>query len=139
MRAGQTVLITQNPNSIHVGFQFFDPATQLAETTECRFNHPAATCVLRANAFTFGTTAITTYAWRVQYTYGGEIKVLTQTGQDPEFRFTDTCGLLGSSADGAPQPLFVTLTVTDSIGETATAISGTYDQPPLQLRLYNCP
>jgi hypothetical protein len=137
--AGQNVLITQASGSLHVAFELFDPATQLTPTTECRINGNPSRCVLRSVSFPFGTTAIANYAWTVQYTYAGEIRTRTQSGANPEFTFTDVCGLLSSAPEGAAQPLSVALTITDTAGDTATAISGTFGQPALQLRLYSCP
>jgi hypothetical protein len=137
--AGQDVTITQGAASVHAGFELFDPATQIAATTECRINTAQSRCVLRSGSFTFGPTAIVNYAWTVQYTYGGEIKTFTQSGPSPEFAFGDVCGLNGADAAGALQPLYATLTVTDTVGDTATAVSGSFGQPPLQLRLYTCP
>jgi hypothetical protein len=136
--AGQTVAITQGAGSLHVAFDFFDPSTQHSPTTECRINANPTTCVLRSTSFTFGTTGITTYTWTVQYTYAGEVKTLTQSGSNPEFRFSEACGLTGSAAEGAVQPVSVSLTVTDSAGDVATAISGSQGQPALQLKLFTC-
>ena len=59
----------------------------------------------------------------------------TQSG----ISFTERCGQPPlATDDGARQPLQVMLTVTDSQGETATAVSGSGNQPALSLRLFNC-
>ena len=136
--AGQVVTVTQGAANLHVGFDLYDPATQGGVTTECRINANPSRCLLRSTSFTFGTTAIQSYAWTAQYTYGGELRTRTQTGPSTEFELSDVCGLVSSTADGAPQPVNVTLTVTDSAGSTATATSGAFGQPALQLRLYTC-
>ena len=65
-------------------------------------------------------------------------KTLTQSGSSPTFSFTDTCGQATSTDDGISQPLSVMLTVTDNNGATATATSGTGNQPPLFIRLFTC-
>ena len=52
---------------------------------------------------------------------------------------SEVCGLQSSDPSGAVQPLSVSLTVTDGEGATATAVSGAFGQPALQLRLYTCP
>lgn len=137
--AGQAVTISQGAASLHVGFDLFDPSTQQSATHECRINGAASRCVLRSTSFTFGSSSIATYEWTVRYTYAAEVRTRTQSGPSPEFSFTEACGLHGSSADGAPQPLFVSLRITDTAGETAQAESGTFGQPALQLRLYTCP
>jgi hypothetical protein len=137
--AGQLVTITQDASGLHVGFDLFDPSTQQSATTECRINAKPSRCVLRSTSFTFGPNAIVSYEWTVQYTYGGEIKTLTQTTTTPEFAFTDVCGLASSDASGALQPLSASLAVTDNLGDRAMAVSGTYAQPALNLRLYTCP
>jgi hypothetical protein len=139
MIAGQLVTVTQGAANLHVGFEMFDPATQGGATTECRINANPSRCVLRSTSFTFGTSSIAHYAWTVQYTYGGELRTQTQSGIDPQFVFSEVCGLTSSDASGAFQPLSVTLTVTDSEGASATATSGAFGQPALQLRLYTCP
>lgn len=136
------VSVTIERVSVVASFQLFDPATQAGPTTECRIVSGATppqqtTCTLRSNSFTLGSNAIVSYAWTVRYTYDSD-KTIEQTSSSPNLSFSELCGLTGSSADGAPQPLAVTLTVTDNLGATATATSGTGSQPPLQLRLFTC-
>ena len=137
--AGQTFTVTQSPAvGLIASFQMFDPASQSASTTECRFRSALAsptTCTLQSTSFTLGANAIVSYAWTVQYTYD-TVKVLT--GSNSTFPITDTCGGTTSTADGVAQPLSVTLTVTDNLGSTATATSGVGSQPALQARLYTC-
>jgi hypothetical protein len=129
------------PTPIIVGFEFFDPSTQVAATTSCNIVSPSttspSTCEARSTSFTTGPNAIVLYEWTVQYFYGTP-KTLTQSGANPAFAFGDTCGGPGSTDDGAAQALSVTLTVTDNLGNKATAVSGTGSQPPLQLRLFKC-
>jgi hypothetical protein len=84
-----------------------------------------------------GTTTIVNYAWTVQYVYDTAITA-TQTGANPQFSFSDTCGKTGSTSDGVARPLQVTLTITDSAGGTATVSSGTGTQPALSIRLFTC-
>jgi hypothetical protein len=71
----------------------------------------------------------------VEYTYDA---TKTFTGTDPTLSFTDTCGKATATDDGVSQPLKVTLTVTDSAGNTATATAGAGSQPALFVRLFNC-
>jgi hypothetical protein len=141
--SGQTVTVTQAAgsqasNEAVASFQLFDPGTQGGATTECRIRSAtnlATTCTLQSNSFTKGTTSIVSQSWSVEYTYD---VTRTITGTDPALSFTDTCGKSGATNDGVFQPLKVTLTVTDSAGNTATATAGAGSQPALFVRLFNC-
>lgn len=139
--AGQTVTVTQSGGSgIVAQFRLVDAANQAGATTECQIRSltsGATTCRLESTSFPLGTTSLVNFAWTVQYTYG-TIKNLSQDNSSPTFSFTDTCGGVGSTSDGAQQPLTVTLTVTDSAGNTATVTSGQGGQPALFLRLFTC-
>jgi hypothetical protein len=92
---------------------------------------------LNSTSFTLGTNTIVSYAWTVQYTYE-TAKTLTQAGPSPTLAITDVCGLNQSTAEGAAQPISVSLTVTDNLGATSTATAGVGSQPALQLRLFLC-
>jgi hypothetical protein len=144
--AGQTITVSQAAggganNGVVPQFQLFDSATQAGPTTECRFrsaaapNTQATTCTLRSTSYTQGTTSIVSQSWSVEYTYDS---TKTVTGTDVSLSFTDTCGKPTATDDGVSQPLKVTLTVTDSAGNTATATAGTGSQPALFVRLFNC-
>ena len=137
--AGQTFTVTQNPGvGLVASFQMFDPASQVAASTECRFRSASAlptTCTLQSTSSALGTNTIVSYAWTVQYTYG---TIKTLAGSNSTLPITDTCGGATSTADGVAQPLSVTLTVTDNLGSTASATSGVGAQPALQVRLYTC-
>ena len=134
---GEAVLITQDSSLIAVAFELFDPSTQAAATTECRFRGNPSTCQLRSTSFPRGTNTLASYTWQVQYTYG-TVKTITQTETNGVLSFSDVCGGEGSTADGVAQPLSVTLTVTDNTGATASASSGSGSQPPLFVRLFTC-
>ena len=143
--AGQTVTVSQSgagqSAGLVVSFRMFDFARQGTPTTECQFRSltgDPTTCTLDSTSFALGTNVIVSYAWTVQYTY---VTPKTLTGIGPtknQFTFTDTCGQFSSTDDGVSQPLIVTLTVTDNLGNTATATSGTGGQPPLVVRLFTC-
>jgi hypothetical protein len=78
------------------------------------------------------------YAWTVQYTYD---TAKTITGTNSTLAITDVCGTLPNTiatTDGVSQPLSVTLTVTDNLGATATATSGTGSQAALVMRFFVC-
>jgi hypothetical protein len=119
----------------------FDFGRQGTPTTECQFRSlsgGSTTCTLDSTSFPLSTNTIVSYAWTVQYTYVTP-KTLTDSGPTKnQFSFTDTCGQPTSTDDGASQPLIVTLTVTDNLGNTATATSGSGDQPALFVRLFTC-
>jgi hypothetical protein len=139
--SSQTVTVSQaaaSTNEAVASFQLFDPGTQGGATTECRIRSATnlpTTCTLRSTSFTTGTTTIVSQSWSVEYTYD---VTRTITGTDPTLSFTDTCGKTGATNDGVFQPLKVTLTVTDSAGNTATATAGAGSQPALFVRLFNC-
>jgi hypothetical protein len=137
--AGQTFTVTQSAGlGLVASFQLFDLSSQSGSTTECRLRNLTGgptTCTLQSTSFTLGTNTIVSSAWTVTYTYG-TVKTITGTGATQAI--TDTCGGSTSTAEGAAQPLSVTLTVTDNLGATATATAGAGSQPALLIRLYTC-
>jgi hypothetical protein len=135
---GQAVVVTQDSGLIAVAFDLYDPATQASATTECRFRSNPSTCQLRSTSFPRSTNTLASYTWSLQYTYG-TVKTITQTETAGTLSFSDVCGGEGSTAEGAAQPLSVTLTVTDNTGATASATSGSGNQPALFVRLFTCP
>jgi hypothetical protein len=137
--AGLTVTITQDAGAgIAASFRMLDPATSSSVTTECRINSAAgSTCRLESTSFPLGTNGLSSYSWRVQWT-DGDVVTRTQDGAASTFSFSWTCGGPASTTDGAAQPLAVTLTVTDTNGNTATVSSGSGSQPPLFIRLFTC-
>jgi hypothetical protein len=135
--AGQTFTVNQAAGLV-ASFQMTDPASQPGPTTDCRFRNPTSTpstCTLRSTSFTFDATAIVSYSWNISYTYD---TVKTITGTNPTIDIVDTCGQPQATDDGAANPLSVSLTITDAKGNTATATSGSGNQPAMQVRLYNC-
>lgn len=137
--AGQTVTITQTAaGGIAVAFRMFDPTISPNPTTECRITSPfASTCTLESTSFPLGTNGLVSFAWTVQWT-DGSLVTRTQIGAGTTFSFTHTCGGPNSTIDGTPQPLSVTLAVTDSFSNTVTVTSGSGSQPPLFIRLFKC-
>ena len=127
--------VEQGSLMYQIAFQLFDPATSTTATTECRIVTTSSLCTLTAT-INPPAPAGTTYDWRVEYAYGGT-KVKTQTGTLPTFSFTESCGV--SPAGGSAIPLAVRLTVSDSVGNSATLNSGQGNQPKLQLRTFSCP
>ena len=132
--------VNQAGSGVIASFNLLDPSVSASPATECQFRNVAVppqptTCTLTSTSFTLGTLPIVAYQWTVQYTY---VTVKVLTGTNPQISFTDTCGQFSSTTDGVAQPLSVTLTVTDSAGNTATATSGTGSQPALAVRLFAC-
>jgi len=135
--AGTTFTVNQSAGLV-AGFQMFDPGSQSGPTTDCRFRSltgAPSTCTLKSTSFTFDSTAIVSYSWAIQYTYGS---IKTITGSGPTIDIVDTCGGTQATDDGAANPLSVGLTITDAKGNTATVTAGSGNQPALQVRLYNC-
>jgi hypothetical protein len=123
--------VNQNAPGENLSFQFFDPATSTAPTTECQLKSLNTICTLFAASSTFSPSV--TYSWRVEYAYNGS-RSWTQTGNLPTFSFTEACG-----GGGAVIPVSVTLTATDTAGNGLTLTSGQGSQPALQLRSLACP
>ena len=136
---GLTFTVTQD-DGITASFQLLDPGQTIGAVTECRFRGATGsttTCTLQSTSTTQGPKAIVTYAWTIQYTYV-TVKVLTPTSTVPTVALADQCGQASATDDGVAQPLSVSLTVTDSGGNTATATAGSGSQPALTVRLFNC-
>jgi len=138
---GQTVTVTQDPG-LFAGFNLFDPGQTAGATNVCQFRSLSGaqtTCTLQSTSFSSGAIAITSYAWTLQYTYA-TVKVINATSSTSTLNFSDTCGVAngGATDEGVLQPLDVTLTITDSNGNTATAKSGSGTQPALFVQLFNC-
>ena len=128
------------PATLVASFQFFDPGTQGAPTTECRIRSTTSsqsTCVLSSTSFPLGTNTIVSYSWSVQYTYDS-VRTILVNSSSPTLSFTDICGLPTSTDSGNSQALSVSLTVTDNLGATATATAGVGSQPALQIKLFTC-
>jgi hypothetical protein len=138
---GQTVTVSQDPG-VFAAFNLFDPAQSTSATNVCAFRSAAGgstTCTLQSTSFSQGTSGFVMFAWTVQYTYG-TVHVINSSSSSPNLSFTDQCGVpnAGATDDGALNPLDVTLTVTDALGNTATARSGEGNQPKLFVQLFNC-
>ncbi len=127
--------VRQNGLSYSLSFQFFDPAVSSNPTTECLIRTTSSVCTLTAVA-TGLPASIASYDWQVDYTYGGT-KSRTQNGALPTYLLTESCA--ASSAGASVVPISVKLTVTDTLGNTATLYSGQGSQPALQLKTSPCP
>ena len=143
--AGQTVSVNQSgapaSGGLVASFRLLDPGRLgAATTTDCwirSLTSQPTQCTLESTSFPLGTNAIVGYSWVVSYTYPNE-KAFTQVGTNPQFSFTDICGLTGSNDSGLQVELKVSLTVTDSGGNSVTVRSNAGNQPLLTLRAYIC-
>ena len=131
---GVTYLEVQQ-GTLNLTFQFFDPATSAAATTECHLKTTRTMCTLTAVTQNL-SSPIVNYLWRVEYAYGGS-KAWAQSSAAPSFSFFESCS--PSEPAGSSIPLTVTLTATDAVGRSATVMSGQGEQPALYLRSFNCP
>jgi hypothetical protein len=130
------VNVDQGTSPYNLSFSLFDFARSAsASTTECYIRQNPTTCTLSSvtNAL---PKAITTYDWRVEYTFSGA-QLKTQATSSSTFGFTQACG--GTTTTGEVVDLSVRLTVTDADGNTATLTSGSGIQPALTLRIFPCP
>ena len=144
--SGQTITVSQaaagsQGGNLFAGFRLLDPGrTGSATTTSCWLRSSTSQptqCTLESTSFPRGTNAITGYSWAVSYTYPTD-KAFTQVGTNPQFSFTEMCGLLGSTDGGTDIELKVSLTVTDSDGNSVTVQSNAGSQPLLVLRAFVC-
>lgn len=134
---GARYQVNQQEAPFAASFTMTDPfRSGSAPTDECWFRSSATPCNFTATANLPGPGAYT-YKWSATYSYG-TVKVVTQENTSNTFAFTDVCGGPGSAADGPSAELIVTLTITDSQGNTITLQSGQSGQPPLRVRLYTC-
>jgi hypothetical protein len=117
-------------------FTLVDPFRSSSTTTECWFRSTSTPCNFTATANLPGGGAYT-YNWSATYVYD-TTKTFVQNNNSNVFTFSDMCGLANSSAEGTPADLSVTLTITDSLGNTITLRSGELNQPALRVRLFSC-
>jgi len=134
-------ILLDNQNNLVAGFRLMDPGRLgTATTTECQIRSLTSVptqCILESTSFPTGTNTITGYSWVVSYTYPSD-KTLSQTGTNPRFSFTEMCGQTGSNDSGLQVELKVSLTVTDSEGNSVTVRSNAGSQQLLSLRAYVC-
>lgn len=126
--------VEQAGTGFNVGFTMTDPfRSGNQEATECHFRSTATPCNFTAFANLPGSNY--TYSWSATYNYG---TTKSTAGVASTFSITDACGGAGAAADGPYVELIVTLTITDSLGNSATLTSGQGNQPRLYVRLFTC-
>ena len=118
-------------------FTMTDPAQSgTSPVTSCNFRSTSTTCTFTATANLPGPGAYT-YQWSAGYFYGTQ-KATGAFNNSNTFSITDSCGGADSSADGPSSGLTVSVTITDSLGNTITLRSGENNQPGLSVRLFSC-
>jgi hypothetical protein len=127
-------VVTQGGTPYTASFTMTDPFRGPGATSECWLRSTATPCNFTSTANLPGNGAYT-YSWRAQYQNGS---VKTTSGTASTFSITDTCGTTDSSSDGSSTELSVTLTITDSLGNTITLTSGQGNQPALVVRRFTC-
>ena len=117
-------------------FTMVDPFRSSSPTTECHFRSAATPCNITATTNLPGGGAYT-YNWTATYLYGTQ-KTVVLNGTSNVFTITDACGGAGATSDGPGAELSVTVTITDSLGNSITLRSGEGNQPALAVRLFSC-
>jgi hypothetical protein len=128
--------VNQSESQFTARFAMVDSFRSVSETDECWFRSTNTPCTFTATANLPGNGAYT-YKWAASYSYG-TVKTATQENTSNTFGFVDTCGGSGSTTDGVANDLQVTVTITDSLGNTITLRSGEGNQPALRVRLFTC-
>ena len=127
--------VDQDGTPFAASFTLVDPFRAVSPTDECWFRSSATPCNFTATANLPGPGAYT-YRWSASYFYG-TTKTFALESTSNAFSFTDTCGGAGSTAEGAPADLTVSVTIIDSQGNSVTLRSGE-NQPALRVRLFSC-
>lgn len=131
-------IVNQDGNAFITTFVMTDPFRSGSQpTTECHFRSSATPCTFTASSNLPGGGGYT-YTWTVSYPYGTIEKTSTITGPGSSYTITDACGASDANATGAHGDLNVTLTVTDSLGNTQTVRSGEGMQPALRVVKFTC-
>jgi hypothetical protein len=94
-----------------------DPFRTPGETTECHIHSPSTPCNLTVSANLPGNNY--SYSWSASWVYGTQ-KSSATTGASNMFTVTEQCGGSGSSPEGTPTELAVTVTITDDRGNIVT-------------------
>jgi hypothetical protein len=130
-----TFFVDQTGSSFITSFTMTDPFRSGATpATECHLRSTATPCAFTVTSNLPGGSY--TYAWTASYVYGGAVK--TASGTTSSFTITDACGASDATAEGADSDLDVTVTVTDSAGNTQTVRSGQGQQAALRIKKFTC-
>jgi hypothetical protein len=129
----EEVVVDQGAPSLPATVQLFDFNKGSGETTECDIVLASQSCTLKALP-----GGAQTYSWQVVYEKGGVHKNFSQTGGSDTFVINESCGGAGSSSEGVVAEVVVTLTVTDTAGNTVTVVTGQGGQPSKFFRFRTC-
>ena len=133
---GASHTVYQAGNAIISSFTMTDPFRGGNNpTTECHFRSTATPCTFTATSNLPGGNYV--YTWTANYFYGTQ-KTTTQTGASNQFTITDACGGTGATATGDAGDLNVTVTITDSAGNSQTITSGEGAQSALRIVKFTC-
>ena len=127
--------VDQAGTAFSLSVQLFDPFRQASATTNCQIRSAGAPNTCNLVASTNLPAAVTSYAWTASYVYGGVTRTVTQTSASNTLAITDQCGLAGSSAEGVPADLLVSLTATDAQGNSQSLTIGSGE---LRMTFYTC-
>jgi hypothetical protein len=130
-------VVNQGGTPYTASFTMTDTYRGPGATTECWLRSTATPCVFTATANLPGAGNYT-YNWSANYVNGSTKTPSLTSSSTNQFTITDACGTTDSSADGSGTPLNVTVTITDSAGNTITLTSGTGNQPGLGMRRFTC-
>ena len=133
---GARYTVDQAGTPFAASFTMIDPFQSANPTDTCQFRSTSTPCNFTATANLPGGGAYT-YQWEATYFYGTQ-KTTTQFNNSNTFTITDACGGPGSASDGPGTGLNVSVTITDSLGNTITLRSGEGNQPSLSVRLFSC-
>jgi hypothetical protein len=133
---GNSHTIYQAGSALISSFTMTDPfRSGSTPSTECHFRSTATPCTFTATDNFPGGNNV--YTWTATYFYGTQ-KTTTQTGASNQFTITDACGGTDSTAAGNHGDLTVTVTITDSAGNSQTIRSGEGMQPALRIVRFTC-
>jgi hypothetical protein len=133
---GSSHTVYQDGSAFISSFALSDPfRSGSTPTSECHFRSTATPCTFTAMSNLPGASYV--YTWTATYFYGTQ-KTTTQTSASNQFTITDACGGADSSATGNPGDLNVTVTITDSEGNSQTITSGEGMQPVLSIVRFTC-
>ena len=131
----QTLRVFQAGPPFNGSLSLVDNFRSTASTTECWFRSTSTPCTLTVSTNLPGNNY--SYSWIVSYFYGVQKTIQLNNGTSASFTFSDQCGGAGSSVEGTPTDLSVTVVVTDDRGNTQTFQSGAHT-PPFLVRLFTC-
>jgi len=116
--------VEQASSAFSLSVQMFDPFRSTAATTNCQIRSAGAPNSCTLVATTNLPSAIASYAWTATYVYGTTTRTVTQSSTSNTLAITDQCGLTGSSAAGTTADLSVSVTATDTAGNSQALVIG---------------